>query len=216
MAWGNRSHGVNDLVTQLNQNCTADTMCVMRSRIFGDDEALVFSLALSKNSSLKNLLLNGHHISVKAAAEFGASLAMNNGLEHLTIGDDTFGDEGLGALIDAGLDRNRSITCLDFEFRSLGPSSAIKLGLMMSGESPPLKELLLSRNQLAGDVSSFGVLCLQFSFYVHSAFIPQNIHIYFSCADRCSLMEFANIAPLPLWTFPVIRHLCQTPKGTVS
>jgi hypothetical protein len=34
MAWGNRSLGCDDLVAQLLRNCTADTLCVMRSRRF--------------------------------------------------------------------------------------------------------------------------------------------------------------------------------------
>jgi hypothetical protein len=158
MAWGKRSHGVDDLVAQLNQNCTAETMCVMRSRIFGDAEAIKFSTALSRNTSLKTLLLNGHVLSDDAVSKFGAALATNQTLEHLAIGDETFGDEKLCCLIDGGLDRNSTITKMDLEYRTLGPVAAQKLGSMLRNpQTPPLKELLLARNQLATEASAFGV-----------------------------------------------------------
>lgn len=181
MAWGKKSHGVDDLLVQLRRNCTAETMCVMRSRKFDAAEVKLFSEALGPNTSLKSLLLAGHPLSPQAAASLSTALGVNGTLQRLTLGDASFGDQGLSAFLANGLERNASLTSLDLEFRGLGPSSAKCLGDFLAAAGgrqqeqqqqpgpPPLEELLLARNTLASSAPEFAALLKSVRSHSHLA-----------------------------------------------
>ena len=158
MAWGTSKRGVEDLVAQLSRDCTAETMCVMRTRKFGAAEVGAFAEALATNTSLKELLLAGHPLDAAAAAVLGGALGQNSSLRMLTLGDSGFGDEALAALVAAGLGRNTGLADLDLEFRALTPPSARVVGGLLSAQLPPLRVLRLARNELGADAEALRVL----------------------------------------------------------
>ena len=177
MAWGKSStRGVDDLVAQLSRNCTADTMCVMRSRKLGPNEVNKLADALATNTSLKEFLIAGHRLDPDQARRLGAAVRANSGtLEQITLGDSTFGDSGLGAFLDGIMEGQTSgklvgLRALDFEYRGLGPMSATRLGAVLAASAqtegpdattnafPRLRNLVLGRNGLATESLAFGKL----------------------------------------------------------
>lgn len=122
-------------------------------------DAESFFAALATNTSLKSLLVSGHKLSLASTCALGEALRTNTTLERLSFGDESFGDDGLAALV-AGGGVGASLRCLDLELRGLGARSATCLGavLVASPQKTPLTELVLGRNRLGDDAAAFAAL----------------------------------------------------------
>jgi Ran GTPase-activating protein (RanGAP) involved in mRNA processing and transport len=122
-------------------------------------DAESFFAALATNTSLKSLLVSGHKLSLASARALGEALRTNTTLERLSFGDESFGDDGLAALV-AGGGVGSSLRCLDLELRGLGALSATLLGAALVGspQKTPLSELMLGRNRLGDDAVAFEAL----------------------------------------------------------
>lgn len=70
--------------------------------------------ALATNTALTELSCSCHPLSPASAARFGDALAANGALRSVSIGDSSFGDDGVRALV-TGLAANTGLTRLDME-----------------------------------------------------------------------------------------------------
>ena len=127
------------------------SLYVLPSRTFGEAEALSLAKAMESNTTLEELYIAGHSLGLEGAEALGAAIAGHPVLRVLCVGDDTFGADLAEAPSSAllalcqSLERNRSLTTLDFERKGLGPAGVTALVALVAVH-PSITELKLAQN----------------------------------------------------------------------
>ena len=143
MAWGANRQGVEDLAARLAANdSTLTSLTLLSGRRLGHPEVIQLAEALRSNTALTQLT-SCHPLAPPSAAVLAAAIAVHGRVTCLSVGDSTFGDAGLEALVPA----LRLLTVLDLEHKALSHVAAACLANVL-GDSPPLLDLNLSRNSL--------------------------------------------------------------------
>lgn len=157
-AWGSSSSAAgtststfDHLNGQPNGGQPCRSLYVLPSRTFGEAEALSLAKAMESNTTLEELYISGHSLGPGGAEALGAAIAGHPALRVLCVGDDTFGADMAGAPSSAllalcqPLERNRSLTALDFERKGLGPAGVTALVALVAVH-PSITELKLAQN----------------------------------------------------------------------
>ena len=171
MAWGARRTGLDDLAAKLGATegpSVLRSLCIMSNRDMSVGLS-VFCAALAANTTLAELLASGHSLSASQYAQLGEALRANRGLRTLGVGDSTMGDDGLAALVGAGLAENEGIEELDLAYKGITPRGVAALAAALAarqqrseaqgqdagggGEGPrpvayALRSLVLARNSI--------------------------------------------------------------------
>ncbi|KAF6260206.1 hypothetical protein COO60DRAFT_916077 [Scenedesmus sp. NREL 46B-D3] len=149
MVWGKPAgSGVDDLVKRLQaDDPQLKSLTIFRFRRLNDVDVAQLSSALQDNTVLQELICCSHAISSEAAARLGAMLQQNRQLQHISIGNSSFGDEALSALVSGGLQQNKSLVSWDLEHKGLSQASGASIAQVLQQHST-LQHVQLSRNSL--------------------------------------------------------------------
>lgn len=158
MPWGSKASAGDEWAARLRANDPDfRSLTVMPFRSFEDDDVLKVASALARNTSLVELSASGRSLSAVALEALAKMLQQNSTLSILRVGDDALGDSGL-ATLSLGLAGNKSLEVLDLSFKGLGDCGDNgRAGLETicgSGGAVGVTELLLSRNDLLGDIAA--------------------------------------------------------------
>ena len=128
---------------------------VLRMRAFDEALQVATAKALETNTHLEHFYASGHRVSMSSAHAWAASLAVNETLKSLCIGDDAFGttidanDGGDGkSALEAtlrGVAHSSSLELLDLEYKGVTDASADAIGKAMA-QCATLREIRLGRN----------------------------------------------------------------------
>ena len=128
---------------------------VLRVREFDEALQVATAKALETNTHLEHFYASGHRVSMTSAHAWAASLAVNETLKSLCIGDDAFGtatDAGDGvdgkSALEAtlrGVAHSSSLELLDLEYKGVTDASAEALGKALM-QCATLREIRLGRN----------------------------------------------------------------------
>ncbi len=131
------------------QSCSTDPLRVLTSCFpTGESESALLCAALADNSSVRELLLSGHALSEEGARHFGVALRKNSTLRRLALGNASFGDKALEALLESWC--NETLCHLDLELKGL--SAAAMPALLATLRAPNgLVSLHLGRNALGDE-----------------------------------------------------------------
>jgi Ran GTPase-activating protein (RanGAP) involved in mRNA processing and transport len=114
----------------------------------GESDSALLCAALADNTSVRELLLSGHALSEEGARHFGAALRKNRTLRRLALGNASFGDKALEALLESWC--NETLAHLDLELKGL--SAAAMPALLAVLRTPSgLVSLHLGRNALGDE-----------------------------------------------------------------
>jgi hypothetical protein len=98
MVWGSSNAvGIDDFCQRLAANdAKLSSLIILKHRRLLDADVAALCRALKGNSVLTELTCSSHPIGVSASAELGAMLRGNSSLQHLSVGNSSWGDEVSG------------------------------------------------------------------------------------------------------------------------
>lgn len=156
MVWGTPRTGVDDLLQRLKEPKTGKNLCVLSFRKLSTNDIVKLANAIAQNTILEELYLSGHKLEMDGLKAFSDCLAVNKTIKHLSIGDDTLGDEGVRVLSE-GLMRNMqsALEVWDLEHKSIRVNGATALGKLLATNT-----CLQTVNLSGNDIRDEGLKCL--------------------------------------------------------
>lgn len=149
MVWGT-TRGIEDLVARLKEDDpTLSSLCLMRQRRLGVEDATDLCQALARNTKVHDLDISSHNITPDMAESFAAMLQLNKTLRSISLGNRSFGDRGLIAMC-SGIAANQSLVKLNVESRGITELGCQELARALTANQT-IEELLISDNNI-GDL----------------------------------------------------------------
>jgi len=156
MVWGSNGgfKSCDSILSRVeNDESKLKELVILPMKTFGKEEVerLAKILMSGKNHNLKSISASGHSVPSSALAKLGAALKSHNGINHIAIGDENMGDEGVISFCSELKDVNGgTLETLDLTFKSISKEGAKIIGEVFAS-SENLKSLLLYRNPAIGD-----------------------------------------------------------------
>ncbi|KAI9145886.1 hypothetical protein BKA69DRAFT_305872 [Paraphysoderma sedebokerense] len=163
MVWGQPpSANLTQKIALLNANSpTLTTLYLLSFATYPPSLLASLFLALKNNTHLRILYASGHSLDQECLSALKTGLEKNRGIKELCVGDDKFGAEGIKSVVDGLLSQieyleNESsnqdvgIEKWDLENKGLDEHVGPWLRKLVAGYFP-LKELVLSRNDIKDD-----------------------------------------------------------------
>eukprot|EP00980_Cylindrotheca_fusiformis_P009989 scaffold2212_cov143-Cylindrotheca_fusiformis.AAC.7 len=157
-AWGKGSLKSCDALLQRVENNQIESLVILPNKTFGSQEVeRLAGILQSKNNQLTSISASGHCIPPNALQTLGDAIFYNSHsrIRHLSIGDETMGDDGIQALLLGSSNRSEAASCtwkldhLDFGFKGITPIGMGILGQVLGPSD--IQTLELYRNGKIGN-----------------------------------------------------------------
>lgn len=166
MAWGSGGLKSCDALFQRVQDNDKrlESLVILPMKTFGAPqvERLAEILSNDNNTVLTSISASGHAVPPTALAKLGQALGKSKNIRHISIGDETMGDEGVQAFCSglltaaaAGGGGTLSLEHVDFGFKNISPTGMTVIGQVFGPSG--IKKLELYRNP---DIGSDGMTAM--------------------------------------------------------
>ncbi|CAB1099841.1 unnamed protein product [Ectocarpus sp. CCAP 1310/34] len=170
--------GTNGLSAECGSTLTASirrNRCLanvsLENNLLDDQAASTFGRKLRRDRQMDHLNLNNNRVGWRGGLDLAAGLALNSHLTWLDVGNNMLGEAGMladvGGKFAAALVKNKTLTRLNMEGNTLGPSGGVAIAEALQRNNS-LVEINLENNRLDQDVGFALEDLLKVNFTLHS------------------------------------------------
>ncbi|CBJ33045.1 Hypothetical leucine rich repeat protein [Ectocarpus siliculosus] len=170
--------GTNGLSAECGSTLTASirrNRCLanvsLEYNLLDDQAASTFGRKLRRDRQMDHLNLNNNRVGWRGGLDLAAGLALNSHLTWLDVGNNKLGEAGMladvGGKFAAALVKNKTLTRLNMEGNTLGPSGGVAIAEALHRNNS-LVEINLENNRLDQDVGFALEDLLKVNFTLHS------------------------------------------------
>ncbi|CAM9215524.1 unnamed protein product, partial [Ectocarpus sp. 13 AM-2016] len=170
--------GTNGLSAECGSTLTASirrNRCLaivsLENNLLDDQAASTFGRKLRRDRQMDHLNLNNNRVGWRGGLDLAAGLALNSHLTWLDVGNNMLGEAGMladvGGKFAAALVKNKTLTRLNMEGNTLGPSGGVAIAEALHRNNS-LVEINLENNRLDQDVGFALEDLLKVNFTLHS------------------------------------------------